>query len=71
MRARSTTRVLPLVERLGQAAVVIHGEGEGRHVLARGKLSLRTSSTAISHIIDALEVSKPAEKTRRRRAPGG
>jgi len=51
-----------LVEKLGQAAVVIHGEGEGRHVLARWKLSLLNSPNAINHIIKALEASKCAQK---------
>lgn len=51
-----------LVEKLGRAAVLIHGEKEGRHALARWKLSLLNSSNAISHIINALEVSKCANK---------
>lgn len=46
-----------LVEKLGHAAVFIHGDAEGRHVLARWKLSLLNSRHAISHIIAALEGS--------------
>ena len=46
-----------LVEKLGQAAAFIHGEAEGRHVLARWKLSLLNSRHAIGHVIEALEQS--------------
>lgn len=50
-----------VVEKLGEAAVLIHGT-EGRHVLARWKVSLLNSANAISHIINALEVSKCANR---------
>ena len=46
-----------LVEKLGQAAVLIHGAAEGRHVLGRWKLSLLNSRHAIGHIIQALQSS--------------
>lgn len=46
-----------LVEKLGQAAALIHGTAEGRHVLARWKLSLLNSRHAVGHIIQALQAS--------------
>jgi hypothetical protein len=51
-----------LVEKLGEAAVLIHGEAEGRNVLARWKVSLLNSAHAISHIINALERSGQASR---------
>lgn len=50
-----------VVEKLGEAAVLIHGDVEGRHVLARWKVSLLNSAHAVSHIINALERSGCAE----------
>ena len=46
-----------LVEKLGQAAALIHGEAEGRHVVARWKLSLLNSRHAIGQLIEALQRS--------------
>lgn len=51
-----------LVEKLGQAAALIHGEAEGRVVLARWKLSLLNSAHAVSLIINTLETSRCASK---------
>ena len=51
-----------VVEKLGEAAVLIHGDAEGRHVLARWKVSLLNSANAISHVINALENSRCSTK---------
>lgn len=51
-----------VVEKLGEAAVLIHGDAEGRHVLARWKVSLLNSANAMSHIINALENSRCSSK---------
>jgi hypothetical protein len=51
-----------VVEKIGEAAVLIHGDGEGRHVLARWKVSLLNSANAISHIINGLENSRCSTK---------
>lgn len=50
-----------LIEKLGQAAALIHGEAGGRHVLARWKLSLLNSRHAVGHIIEALQASGRCE----------
>ncbi len=47
-----------LIEKLGQAAALIHGPAEGRAVLARWKLSLLNSKHATGRIIQALESSR-------------
>jgi len=46
-----------LIEKLGQAAALIHGEAGGRHILARWKLTLLNSRHAVGHIIEALQSS--------------
>lgn len=50
-----------LVEKLAQSAVLIHGAAQGRHVLARWKLSLLNSRHAVSHLIQTLEASGQME----------
>ena len=49
-----------LVEKLGQAAALIHGTAEGSAVLARWKLSLLNSRHATGRIIQALQSSRCA-----------
>jgi hypothetical protein len=52
-----------VVEKLGEGAVLIHGDAEGRHVLVRWKMSLLSSANAVSHLINAREGSKCANKS--------